>query len=158
MKLIIITLTMIFISFGAKAYNSDIESMYGWCTTFKNNNFKYKGLNSDDLMVSLVCETAMQSYSQLGASTCENIQIANKAAQMNTKDDHWKVKVFLNGLEKDSANAPVSLKQTVLSFSNYAEKNPNDFGKRIYQKREEFLGKIFPCDIEKYIKNPPKIN
>ena len=147
-KLVILSITMIFISFGASAYNSDIGSMYGWCSVLKKNNFSFKGLDTEEFVEALVCESAMQSYVQVGANTCDNIKIAHFASKRVAKNDQSKIKVFLDGIAIDTANSFVSTKQVILSFLNYAEKNPNEFNDRLYIKRQEFLGKVFPCKLD----------
>jgi hypothetical protein len=142
---------MIFISFGASAYKGDINTMYKSCSVFKKNNFQYKGLNDMDLFSVVLCESVMQSYAQIGYNNCENLHIANEAAKNNLKEDHWKTKVFLDGLAENTANANVNTTQAILSFLNYAEKNPNLFNKLIIFQRSEFLSKVFPCDLNKPI-------
>ena len=151
MKLIITTLTMVFIGFGANAgniANVNIDKLYDFCSIFKKNNFDFKNLNSIDRAKSTVCASTLSAFVNYGYGVCvRNKYVYNLHIQKKklTNDN----KSLITVLTQTSANNYVSTKQAILSFLNFAEKNPNSFDKYPHSFTPMFLGEVFPCELDK---------
>ena len=68
MKLLITTLTMIVISFGANAF--PIKDMYAHCKPFQNNGFKIQNLDDTQQLNALSCMAYMRALRDVGEWNC----------------------------------------------------------------------------------------
>ena len=147
MKIILFLTTLLFINFEVKAKDFSVEQMYEYCSIWKNNGFNIGNLDELNQFKATVCMAYIGGISDKGWSNCVslNISIDTYQKQYNTNEVGKRynkvIKLFV-------ANIRISAKQAVLSFINYAEKNPNQFKYSAVSESYNYLGKIFPCKLK----------
>ena len=67
MKLLITTLTFMFINFEVLA---NMGQYYQFCNILKNNNYSVEGLDSSNKMKASMCVSKFSSYAKLGFRNC----------------------------------------------------------------------------------------
>ena len=139
MKLLITTLTMIFISFGANAV--EIGKMYNNCKPFQNNGFSMNGLAEEQLITATVCGGYFRGMIDLGVKNCVFLRIFHKYKMVD--DDEFKSfsKVLANTMNPN-------LRAVIAGFINYAENNSEKWDKEIGLISHNFLSEKFPCKLE----------
>ena len=135
-------------SFGAKATITKVETLYDYCSIYKNNNFKLKGLKTLDASKSLVCLNKIFGYVESGFSVCKNYnyyysQLVKEKVLKNS--DQELIELFAS----TTANALTKPKQAILSFLNWVEKNPDKFDRFPLEFTSDYLSAVFPCEIKK---------
>ena len=146
MKLFITTLTMIFISFGANS-TIKIGQLHDYCSIYKSNNFKVKGLVGDNFSKALFCVNKIQSFIEAGWQTCKTYNLFyKKSVEKNQISKSDKQLYYLMSLT--TANKFITTKQGVLSFLNWADKNPKLFDKYPFVYLGDYLINDFPCEIK----------
>ena len=147
MKLLITTLIFMFISFVSKAEVLKVSDLYDYCSLYKNNNFKLKGLKLLDSYNALICRVKIESYIESGYQSCLTLndihKIIDKKTNMNFKIEERLIKILSDTVGNDL----VTTKQGVLSFLNGAEKNPNLFKSYPLRYTADYLSSIFPCKV-----------
>ena len=76
MKLLITTLTMIFISFEVSAFS--VEDLYKRCKPFQNNGFAFDNLSEDQMQKGLMCLSYIKALIDLGGKNCMYLKSAAK--------------------------------------------------------------------------------
>jgi len=139
MKLLITTLTMIFISFGASAVS--VESLYKQCKPFQSNGFAFENLSTKNVQNAIGCFSYLAGLRDTGRSNCQMMREYN---EMKFVD-----KNKLEIISSLSANANVHIDQVIASFTNYAENNTENwkYAPTIYASK--FLYRKFPCKLDK---------
>ena len=137
MKLLITTLTMIFISFGASAFT--VEQVYKNCKPYQNNGFTIENLSLSQKQNALACVTYLRGLIDRGVTNCYYF---SQLKPYITKDMIKKLSGLL-------ANGEVSNNAVITSFINYAENNPDTWkhSPSTYSKR--FINDKFPCTFDK---------
>lgn len=156
-KLVILSLTIIFISFKANASQIiSVETLYDYCAIFKKNNFKYKGLDPSELRKSTICVERMIGYVEAGAGLCRNYNYFYKrfkeAKILNDTHEH-----FFDLLEDTSGNQLIDYERAIKSYMSFVEKNTNLFRSLPFLHTTKFLSKQFPCKINKTPKEKEQI-
>ena len=138
-KLAILSLTMIFISFGANALT--IEELYKQCRPYQNNGFEFRNLSESQNRKAIACMTYLAGIRDTGLANCEMMREYNKMKFI----DKNKLEIMSNL----SANANVLIDQVITSFTNYAENNTENwmYSPTVYASK--FLYKKFPCKLDK---------
>ncbi len=72
MKLLITIITMMFISFGAYAFN--IGDMYKYCKPYQSNGFDYNELTENQQIKALQCLSSLKFMFNIGSKTCVYLQ------------------------------------------------------------------------------------
>jgi len=137
-KLIILSLTMIFISFGASA-KSDVEMYYKYCKPYQNNGFSADGLNETKLTNSLKCVEFFAILKMIGERNCYIFNSLRKNNRINDKS-------FIE-VARFTANSTPSVDAIISSFIKYAENNPASWVLRVDTPAPEYLSKEFPCKL-----------
>lgn len=147
MKLIIIIFGLIFINFSATAAEPPISKMYEFCNIYKNNNFKILGLDEVKQLKAVICYQQLEAFKNVGSHNCYmlNAMILDYRKQIKTTNSF---EIYNKNIALFFANGDISVKQAVLSFINFAEKNPNLFEKNPSEYKFQYLGKVFPCKIK----------
>ena len=146
MKLLITTLTMIFISFGANS-SIKIGQLHDFCSIYKSNNFKLNGLEGDDFAKALTCGIKFQRFIETGWQTCKTYNLFyKKSIEKNYLSKSDKQLYYL--MSQTTANKFITTKQGVLSFLNWADKNPKLFDKYSINYLGDYLINDFPCEIK----------
>ena len=135
MKLLITTLTMMFISFGANAIS--VENLYKQCKPFQNNGFAYEGLSEKQKWDAVLCQNILNNIALRGTSNCYILNSERKDG--NISDRQFK------RLASILANSPAHGNSLVVSFLQYAEANPNNWKTRVPVVSYWFLSENFPC-------------
>ena len=140
-KLIILSLTMIFISFGANAKGNTIGQLYKDCKIFQNNGFELTGLDQVGIFRSTICATRFNTMLFEGQYLCIALNVLyKKNIDQNA----------LNSIAKMRANSGVkNIAQAVMTFINFAEKNPEKWDSDYQLYRDLYLGIKFPCNYKK---------
>jgi len=141
MKLLFTVLTMIFISFGAKAIS--VNNLSETCSQYKSNGFSIDNMNVSQINKAMNCLSIIISYKSTGVNNCEHFKIVEDVAK--NKKGEANIIGMVNYLRKIMGNHDVSSTEAIRSFMNFADKNPQLGNKMAYHYREEFLGKPFPC-------------
>ena len=142
MKLLIITLTIIFINSGVFAKNSGtIEDYYKFCKPYQVNGFSSKGLSNEQSNMSLICNNGLVTLMKKGILNCDILNYARK-------DDSIDDKQF-NLLSTMIGNGFVKANPLITSFIKYAENNPEHWSKDITFATYHFLSRISPCKLHK---------
>ena len=68
-KLVILSLTMIFFTFGASAIN--IGDMYKNCKPYQNNGYKIEGLTETQAIESVACNAYFRALINTGVKNCQ---------------------------------------------------------------------------------------
>lgn len=141
MKLLITTLAMIFISFGANAKENTIGQLYKDCKIFQNNGFELTGLDQVGIFRSTICATRFNTMLFEGQYLC----IALNALYLKNVDPN-----VLSYIAKLRANTGVEdANQAIMTFINFAEKNPDKWNTDYQLLRDLYLGDKFPCNYKK---------
>lgn len=140
MKLLITTLTIIFISFGANA-SSNIETLYKYCKIYQNNGFKFKSTDQLVELKSVICQSEIRMMVHLGDKNCAILQEIYKNSTDKIKLEVF-AKMAANGREQ-------SISQVIMTFINFAEKNPQLWKDKVILHSKLFLGNKFPCKLKK---------
>ena len=141
MKLLITTLTMIFISFGASAKVNTIGELYKDCKIYQNNGFELTGLDQVGIFRSTKCAIRFNTMLFEGQYLC----IALNALYKQNIDQN-----ALNLIAKMRANSGVkNIDQAIMTFINFAEKNPEKWDSDYQLYRDLYLGEKFPCNYKK---------
>jgi hypothetical protein len=139
MKLLISTLTIIFISFGANAFN--VEDLYKKCKPLQNSGFTLDNLNLTQKSNAVHCATFIRAILSMGARNCVMLQEAYKRTT-----DVITVRTLADLLANDFN---ISLNAAVTSFVIFAENNTQywKYGPTNYVNK--FIGKNYPCKLDK---------
>jgi len=142
MKLLTTTLTIILFSFGANA--AKVGTLYNYCSKLKSNNFEFNSLNKADAVFAGICVGNISAIINAGVNSCNIYRfIYDQYKKENRLSDEVE-NVISTGV-KMLANSDMTNKQGILSFLNWAEKNPNKFDEFTFQNAYVFLGEPFPC-------------
>ena len=76
MKLIVTTLTMIFIGFGASAIT--VEELYKDCKPLQNNGFAFENLKRNQMQAALACTAYLNGLADRGYVSCNHLKTLNK--------------------------------------------------------------------------------
>ena len=139
MKLIITTLTLIFISFGANAIT--VEKLYKFCKPYQNNGFQFDNLSSVQKNNAVGCLSYITGMVDKGSGTCRMIKEINKKKLIDKKQ--------LNFLSSLIANERAQINAIIASFNNYAENNTDKWKYTPGSYTYEFISKKFPCKLDK---------
>lgn len=143
MKLLITTLTMLFISFGANAYS--VKIMYEYCKPLQNNGFQLESMDNERQMDGLSCMTYMTAIRDLGVTNCVLLNVAKRSgadAQSGTFDTF--------NMAKDAmASGEADVNAVIASFNKFAENNPDKWKYKSASYFKEFLSDVFPCKLDK---------
>ena len=142
MKLLITTLTMIFISFGATGQDYTIEKMFKNCKPLQSSGFNYKSIPKEALMRTVACKMYFDALVLAGVHVCGSL-IGMKQRGYNVDTIEFKALRDLNSND-ETKTFPV-----IASFINFAENNTNLWKEMISQHKLEFLSTKFPCKIDK---------
>ena len=135
-KLAILSLTMIFISFGANAFT--VEDLYKRCKPFQNNGFAFDNLSNDQMQKGLMCLSYIRGIIDLGGKNCIYLKSALKSK--------WIDKYALQNLSPFIANDPdVPINAAITSFVKFAENNTSKWGYSPSNYNDDFIGKDYPC-------------
>ena len=138
MKLLITTLTMIFISFGASAVS--VESLYKQCKPFQSNGFAFENLSTKNVQNAIACLSYLAGMRDTGLANCQMMREYNKMKFI----DKNKLEIISNL----SANANVHIDQVITSFTNYAENNSDEWKYSPTVYASKYLYKKFPCTLD----------
>ena len=141
MKLIITTLTMFFISFGASAMS--VEELYKDCKPLQNNGFAFETLKRNQMEAALACTAYLNGLADRGYVNCRHLKALNK--NKNILFDKKNLEV----ISSITANAKFSNNPLITSFINFAENNPQKWKFAPYNYASQFIGKMFPCKLDK---------
>ena len=140
MKLLITTLTMIFISFASNA-TLPIKEMFAHCKPLQNNGFKIQNLDNIQQINALTCMSYMRALRDVGEWNCFLLNTAKRRGT-DTKSKGFQIAKTL------MANANADVTAVVASFNKFAENNPDKWDKPIGPFSNVFLSAIFPCKIK----------
>lgn len=138
MKLLIITLTMIFISFSTSAVT--VGDLYKYCKPYQNNGFEFNNLGTVQIQNALGCMFYLRGMIDRGRGNCIVLEEMNKMNIIETN----KLKVFSNLTANDKA----PLNPIITSFINYAENNTHQWKYSPLSYAQDFISKKFPCKIK----------
>ena len=140
-KLLILSLTMIFFSFGANAKVNTIGQLHKDCKIFQNNGFELTRLDQVGIFRSTICATRFNTMLFEGQYLC----IALNALYIKNVDLN-----VLSYFAKLRANSGVEdANQGKMTFINFAEKNPDKWNIDYQLLRDLYLGNKFPCNYKK---------
>lgn len=142
MRLLIITLTIIFVSFGASAKNTGgVEQYYKFCKPYVANGLSTKGMTEDQVIEFLICNNVLVVLMKRGDMNCKLLNGLRKQGDINDKQFS-----FLSML---TANEYVSPNPLITSFVTFAENNPDKWNKTLVGSTFDFLNRKFPCKLDK---------
>ena len=141
MKLIIITLTMIFIGFGASAKTMSLGQLYKDCKIYQRNGFTLKKLQELDIYKSILCVSTFKTMINEGGFLCEGLKQEHKL------EPNSKSLLFVAIMRANSI--PIDVSQAIMTFINYAEKHPKRWDEPYQFFRNEFMSAEYPCDLKK---------
>ena len=141
-KLVILSLTMIFISFGASAYS--IKTMYEYCKPLQNNGFKMKGLDEERQVNGLTCSTYTIALKELGERNCIYLNIVK---EMGADDKSGTFDMF-SMVKNTMASGKADVNAVVASFNKFAENNPDKWENKPSVHFKEFVSEVFPCKLD----------
>ncbi len=142
MKLLITTLTMIFISFAASAYS--IEDMYKYCKPLQNNGFQIESMDEKGQINALTCYSYMTAIKDLGSANCGILGVAKRSGadgQSGTFDTFNLVKDYM-------ASGKADTNAVIASFNKFAENNPDKWVYKSSAYVKEYLSDVFPCKLD----------
>lgn len=140
MKLLITTLTMIFMSYGASA--AKIELMYKNCKPFQNNGFNFNNLNNEQYETSLMCVSYFRGMLDLGYKNCVYLKASHKNKLIDYKTFETLSYIIAN---RRNSN----LNAVVAGFNKFAENNTDKWDAEIGAYSHIFISEKFPCKINK---------
>ena len=138
MKLLITTLTFMFISFEVLA--SSMGQLYQFCTILKNNNYSVEGLDSSNKMKASMCASKFSSYATLGYRNCQFLRYAVRKNKI-TKESF----IFLS---QAMALGPINAKKLIPSFLIYMNMNPEFAKESTTLHLSKYGSKVFPCKMK----------
>ena len=140
MKLLITTLTIIFVSFGVNGAQN-IEALYKYCKIYQNNGFQFKKLDRVNMLKATICRVEIRAMVQEGDANCQWIK--NMYQKTNDK--------FLWGVfaENRANGRTQTTNQVIMAFINFTEKNPELWNESTIFHSSKFLSKKFPCNYKK---------
>ena len=138
LKLAILSLTMIFISFGASANN--VEELYKYCKPFQNNGLTLDGLNIKQQRSGLLCATYIRAMIDMGGQNCVYLNEMYKSTS-----DKIGIQV-LSSFHANDRKAP--LNAVITSFVIFAENNTSKWKYSPASYVKEFINKNHPCKLE----------
>lgn len=142
-KLFILSLTMIFMSFGANAKFMTTGEVYKECKKFQNNGFNIKNKNNAmDIATGFSCLLRFKTMVEEGDILCLNLKLIYKREGEIP---------YLRILARRANSLITDINQSIMSFINFAEQNPNKWDRWYQQDRYEYFGKNFPCNYKKPI-------
>ena len=136
MRLIFITLVLSILSF--KSYSMTVENAYKYCKSYVSNNFQIKSLND------VLCSNTFIIIRDTGYNNCIDLRtIRKKRADKGADIEELSslVSIMLN-----FANENTSLKNVVLNFLDWVEKNPDKIKDNVISHTYLYLSKKFPCN------------
>lgn len=142
-KLVILSLTMIFISFGANAYS--IKVMYGYCKPLQNNGFNFENMEQGAQIKALTCYSYMTAVKDFGYANCGTLSVAKRngaEGQSGTFDTFNLVKDYM-------ASGKADADAVIASFIKFAENNPDKWKYKSTEYVKEYLSDVFPCKLDK---------
>ena len=141
MKLLITTLSIVFISFGANAKFSTTGELYKDCKKFQTDGFQIKNQNDAmQIATSFSCLTRFLTMIEEGDILCMNLKLMHE----KIGDKPW-----MKILAKRANSLVENVNQSIMAFINYAEKNPKKWNRWYQADRHEYFAKNFPCDYKK---------
>ena len=140
MKLLITTLTMIFISFGAFGWS--IGETYKLCKPYQNNGFEINGLSNMAQVNSTLCKTTFRMLINTGVRNCQIINLV-KESNKDIKTNTLKVMSMM------TSNSNADMNAVITSFINFAENNTDDWSSLVSWSQHKFLNNKFPCELKK---------
>ena len=140
MKLLITTLTMIFISFGAHAFN--VETLYKYCKPYQNNGFSWDNLSKSKIQDGIICISYFRGLGEAGYGTCDYFRRVYDRGLIDIKA--FKTLSSLTANEKFG-----SVTQIITSFINFAENNPQHWKYSPYNYTNKYISEKFPCKLDK---------
>ena len=135
MKLLITTLTMIFIGFSAQAYK--IDDMNKHCKIFKANKFEVESSDNRIMNASIACSHYFRAILDGGQINCHALKMLK-----GIKDFNRSLLASIN------ANAAVTLPQAINSFLDWAENNEDKWHEGLMVYKTVFLHDKFPCKLK----------
>ena len=141
-KLVILSLTMIFISFGANAYS--IKVMYEYCKPLQNNGFKIESMDNQGQIDGLECWSYMTALKDLGFANCRILNLAKK----HGADDQSGTYDTFNMVKDTMASGKADVNAVVASFNKFAENNPDKWKYKTAEYFKEFVSDVFPCKLD----------
>ena len=137
MKLLITTLTILLVNFGANAFT--IEDMYKYCKPLQNNGFDLDGLSKTKNVNATICLTYFRALKDFGARNCILLNQAEKSMEIPTSRVQLFKSLFAN------ADEGVSINSIITSFNTFAENNTDKWNANPAYQHLLYLGKKFPC-------------
>ena len=138
MKLIITTLTMIFISFGASALS--VEELYKFCKPFQSNGFSLDNLSQNKVDKAFGCMAYIRGLAERGYVSCIYLRGFNKKELFE--------KTELEVIASLTANDKGKVNPLITSFINFAENNPKKWKFAPYNYAYKFITNVYPCKIK----------
>ena len=138
MKLLITTLAMIFISFGANALS--VEKLYKDCKPYQSNGFSTKNLSFEKQISSIACLSYLRGIRDKGDLNCKYLKGIKKAKAIDIES--------LRVLSLLLANSKASISSVITSFINYAENHPENWKYTPDTYSKEYLSDKFPCKLD----------
>jgi hypothetical protein len=142
-KLLITTLTMIFMSFGASAYTANsynIETLYKYCKPYQNNRFIFKGLDRYQIENAIDCTAYVKGLIDLGYKNCLYLRQVYKE-----KGIRMTASQILSDFIANETN--VSINVVIKTFIKYAENNLKVWKYSPFNYTNVFLSKNYPRKI-----------
>lgn len=138
MKILLTFLTIALFSFGVNAGIVTVEYMYKLCKPFQNNGFSMENMTSSQKVNSVICVTFFRTIIDDGLMDCFTMKTLYREKLMSMND--------LNALSLTAANNPAQPNSVIVSFINWAEKNPDKFGRLAISYKSIYLHRVFKCD------------
>jgi len=141
MKLLITTLTMIFISFGAASQNYTVEEMYKDCKPLQSSGFNIKSIPQVAMMPTIACVKYFDALVTSGVMVCGSlIGMKQRGYNLNTID--------FKSFRDLNSNGQTKTFPVIASFVNFAENNANLWKEKVALIKHQFLGTKFPCKLD----------
>lgn len=140
MKLISISIVIIFIVFSAQA--SKVEKKYKECKPFQSNGYKVQGLNITNAQAAISCTSYFRALIDSGAKNCLFLNMIKQLQK-----DISPQSLSLLKVTSTNHNNP-NLTAVVTSFINFAENNTDKWSENVVFFTEEFLNNKFPCKLK----------
>ncbi len=152
MKIILAFLILILSNFKSYAYTA--ENMYKFCKMSQKIEYASKSekenISYEDASLAIICDTHISSLLYSGIDNCrvynEILKISKKTVSSQGLKQSY---LALEAVKETTANGEVSLRQAITSFLNFAEKNPDMWKYRTTALKMFYLGKPFPCILQK---------
>ena len=135
---------MIFISFGANAFN--IGDLYKYCKPYQSNGFNYNELTDNQQFNALQCLSSLKFMFNIGSKTCVYLQSFYNSEKRVSRDLAKKLS-FLSAVLANSSNWQKNINAVIASFNVFAENNSQLWNEDVTLHHDKFISNKFPCFI-----------